>query len=511
MSRSFVLLLAVALLVAACRDPDPAAQAPSTAATPPPPTPDVGPEEPDLDTAVARAGQLTVTLRDFERSLYQSQLLGREMSPTALANPNFQRQRVRNLLLHQILLAEAAHRDIHVTPEQLLEAAQSFPPLEPYLNLPWPRFLSEAASATQVPETVLQELLERGALSTLLTELLLQDALQLDNLWTRYQRERTTVTLDLIKVLNVPSSREISRFVDTQPEEITAYYNAHRDQYQLPERARVRIFRINAPPSATDDERLLAKERIHTLRRKALAEDFAELAKQHSEDPFSAPRGGLIQPVTRAQLPLAFDTPVGRISDVQSDRQGFFFLKVESISPASTRELDNARQREIAAHLIKERGPAPSVLAFATEIQAALAQNPVLPEGLEARFSDFVVERLTTLPIALGSGGQIPRMGHLPEVHRAAFELTPTAPAPPAPVADADHLFAIRLLERKAPSRARFLSEQKVFAEDLERRLRPRILQDFLAQRVPDTIELQLRPIQKRHGVLGKDGSVQRP
>jgi len=80
------------------------------------------------------------------------------------------------------------------------------------------------------------------------------------------------------------------------------------------------------------------KEEIHKkmegiLNRAKAGEDFAELAKEYTEDPGSKNNGGLYENFPKGQMvkpfeDAAFSVPVGEISDIVETRYGYHILKV---------------------------------------------------------------------------------------------------------------------------------------------------------------------------------------
>jgi parvulin-like peptidyl-prolyl isomerase len=70
------------------------------------------------------------------------------------------------------------------------------------------------------------------------------------------------------------------------------------------------------------------------LERAKAGEDFAELAKEYSEDPGSKQNGGLYQDFARGVMvkpfeEAAFGVPIGEVSDIVETQFGFHILKIE--------------------------------------------------------------------------------------------------------------------------------------------------------------------------------------
>lgn len=130
-------------------------------------------------------------------------------------------------------------------------------------------------------------------------------------------------------------------------DEIAAHYRAHREEFQRPERVRLRQALFDDPASA---ERARA-EIVAGAR-------FAEAARRHSRDP-SAAAGGLQGELSREELPPAFVETIfslgpGEVSPVVEAEYGYHLFQVVDRLPAAEVPLEEARD-EIAARLRRER------------------------------------------------------------------------------------------------------------------------------------------------------------
>ncbi len=111
--------------------------------------------------------------------------------------------------------------------------------------------------------------------------------------------------------------------------EVRSYYEAHREEFAIPEGVRVRRILIRTKPDRPEDEAKTLAERV----REELVEDpdaFERLATEHSGDP-NLPRGAashFIRPnepdwIDRAVVDRAFSLQVGELSPVFRTEQGF--------------------------------------------------------------------------------------------------------------------------------------------------------------------------------------------
>src|SRR5688572_24785064 len=146
------------------------------------------------------------------------------------------------------------------------------------------------------------------------------------------------------------------------PAQIEAYYRQHRTaRFTKPEEVQARHILVRLDAKATDEDRAAARKRAEDLVARARAgEDFAELAKKHSEDPASASRGGDLGAFPRGRMTPAFEEAAfalapGTVSDVVETQFGLHVIRVESHDPGGARELAAVRD-EIVEELRRERG-----------------------------------------------------------------------------------------------------------------------------------------------------------
>ena len=92
-------------------------------------------------------------------------------------------------------------------------------------------------------------------------------------------------------------------------------------------------------------------------RRAQVGEDFASLAKRHSEDLNTKANGGEVtfskQQVVPEFAAAAFSMKPGQVSEIVETQYGYHIIKVEERLPARSISLDEARP-QIVAHLKQE-------------------------------------------------------------------------------------------------------------------------------------------------------------
>ncbi len=131
-----------------------------------------------------------------------------------------------------------------------------------------------------------------------------------------------------------------------------AYYNAHSADYKVDEQVKVRhiLIKVSSP---ADDAAAKAKaqgilDQLHK------GGNFAELAKQNSDDPGSKAEGGELGFIKRgATVPpfeqAAFSLQPGQTSGLVKTQFGYHIIQVEEKQPAHTRSLAEVKPQILAA------------------------------------------------------------------------------------------------------------------------------------------------------------------
>jgi peptidyl-prolyl cis-trans isomerase SurA len=140
-------------------------------------------------------------------------------------------------------------------------------------------------------------------------------------------------------------TREIRGKVSVTPEDVQRYYEAHLSEYSTPSRVQVAhiVFRLDAdaPPDKVAAVTAKAQEVYERIEKGA---DFAEMAKQYSEDPSGAnggdlgwfKQGELLDSLEKAAARLK----VGEVSEPVRSKVGLHLIKLEGREGAAHQSLD---------------------------------------------------------------------------------------------------------------------------------------------------------------------------
>jgi peptidyl-prolyl cis-trans isomerase D len=137
----------------------------------------------------------------------------------------------------------------------------------------------------------------------------------------------------------------------TLPEaDLRTYFEQNQQALSAKEERRASHILINAPKGMTEADRAKAREKAQSLLEqiKKQPKQFAALARQHSQDPGSAPQGGDLDYFARGAMvkpfeDAAFALSVGGISDLVESEFGFHIIQLTDIRKPKGQTFEQAR------------------------------------------------------------------------------------------------------------------------------------------------------------------------
>lgn len=186
-----------------------------------------------------------------------------------------------------------------------------------------------------------------------------------DEVRARYDREADKASVNFVRFSSSLYADKVSKVSDTElatyekehEKEISDYYESNKFLYSVPEKVRARHILFKVDKNADAAKKAEAQKKAESLRTEIMEQnkDFAEMAKQHSEDPGSKGNGGDLGFNERsAWVPefatTAFSLNPGEVSMPVESPFGVHLIKVEEKKPAETKDLKDV-QGEIARQL----------------------------------------------------------------------------------------------------------------------------------------------------------------
>lgn len=172
----------------------------------------------------------------------------------------------------------------------------------------------------------------------------LQKAVESDGQsWQDFKQEATDNALTQAVI-----RQEVAQRVDMGPDEVKAYYDSHKAEFDRPEEVVLSEI-VLSTENKSDDEIAAVKKRAQDLHDRVQAgESFGELAKHYSEDSATAVDEGQLGTYTRGQLAKPIEDAVfalekGQMTDVIQTKTGFMILYVDQHYEAGEQPLEAVR------------------------------------------------------------------------------------------------------------------------------------------------------------------------
>jgi peptidyl-prolyl cis-trans isomerase D len=275
----------------------------------------------------------------------------------------------------------------------------------------------QALSDPEVDWTEL-ELWGRSILPEMKLQMLLEAQVNVSDreIYERFRKDNIQVKATYVEI----------PFVESDPPyeptdgEITALYEESREEYKEFEKRRVRLIEIEAKPTAQDEAEVM--ERMLEIRREILEGlDFAEAARNNSDDYMTAGNGGDLGFFERgAMVPefdeLAFSLEIGEISEPVRTQYGYHLIKVEEKKTENGTE--SIRARHILMKVDIGYETADSLSTVMQNIRDAIVEK-----GFEKTAEALGLEIKDPPPFQKGSF--IEGIGFLPRIVNFAFNHKP--------------------------------------------------------------------------------------
>src|SRR3984893_15985366 len=193
-----------------------------------------------------------------------------------------------------------------------------------------------------------------------------------------------TRTFELIVI----DPQKVAESIQVSDAQISQYYGSHRDQFRTPERVEVRHILLSTAGKPKEETAKIQAKAEGLLKQIKAGGDFAELAKQNSDDPGSKANGGDLGWVVRGQTVKNFETAAftlkpNQISDLITTEYGFHIIQVLEKQDARLEPLNEAKNRiadELKKGSVNER-----MQVVADEARAELSKAPKSAEQIAAK------------------------------------------------------------------------------------------------------------------------------
>ncbi|MCC7418113.1 MAG: peptidyl-prolyl cis-trans isomerase [Acidobacteria bacterium] len=397
------------------------------------------------------------------RRIYSAQLeayrttYGASMSEELLRQLGIEQQIVQQMVDERAALAEAGRLGVRVSDAEVRQRIMSYPAfLENGVFIGEARYV-QLLRAQRPPtspaefESAIRQQLTLDKLRASLTDWLSMPDSEVDQ---EYRRRNDKVKVALVAF----TAEAFKNQVAPTDAEISVYFDAHKDDFKIPEKRKIRYALIDVdqlrkaitiPPAdveraynenidqyktpeqvrashillktdGKDDAAVKAEAEKILAEAKAPNADFAALARKYSEDEGSKANGGDLDYFSQGQMVPEFDQAAfsmqpGQISGLVKTQFGYHIIKVTDRKAGSTRPLDEVRP-QIVDQLSYERAT-----TQAAELSQKLASQVSKPEDLDtiAKANNLTVQESNFF----ARDEAIVPLGPAPEAASRAFDL----------------------------------------------------------------------------------------
>ncbi len=168
--------------------------------------------------------------------------------------------------------------------------------------------------------------------------------------------------------------KEIAPTVTVSDADAQKFYDTNADRMQRPEQAQVSHILIGLKPGATDADKAAAKKKAEEVLAKVKAGgDFAQLAKDNSDDPGSKVQGGDLGWISKGQTvpefeAAAFGLKPGETSGVVESQFGFHIIRAKDHRVAGKAPFADAKAQ--ITSFLHDRGIAEALRKHVADLRA---------------------------------------------------------------------------------------------------------------------------------------------
>jgi peptidyl-prolyl cis-trans isomerase D len=231
-------------------------------------------------------------------------------------------------------------------------------------------------------------------------------------LQTAYNRMKASYTIPESRNAQVIliDQDQVAATVKVPEAQLQAYYEAHKDDFRVKDRVKVRRILFDTVGKVPDEvAKIKAKAQDVLKQARAAGADFAALAKKNSQDQATVDKGGDLGWMQREQLSalgpfadVAFKLKPGEVSDLVTTQFGFDIIKVEEKEPSGLQPFDKVRDQiapKISGQLVIDK-----MQTLAAQARADLMKAPQSGEQIASKLGLQFVKADDVLPEGVIAG-----------------------------------------------------------------------------------------------------------
>lgn len=357
----------------------------------------------DGDSIVAKVAGQAISQQEWDAAQREQmdnfrQKFGEQFDPKMFDTPEAKQNILDNLIAQRVLAATAAKEHLAVTDQTLQQAILAIPGLktpegkfdnERYISLLAAQGMTPAMYESRLRQDLTLQQVNAAIQTTAFAPKAVANRLSDLNDQERDVQElsfkvadfvsQVKVTDEMLKTYYNQNGRQfeipeqvtaeyvvlnadvLASQVVVNDADVKAYYEQNLKRYTVEEQRRASHILVAVKKGAAAADQALVKSKAEKLLaqlRKNPA-DFAKLAKENSDDPGSAARGGDLDFFGKGMMVKPFEEAVYKlkqdeISDLVQSDFGYHIIRLTEVKPAAVKTLDEAKA-EISAEIKKQQ------------------------------------------------------------------------------------------------------------------------------------------------------------
>lgn len=354
------------------------------------------------DNSIAKVAGRSINQQEFDAAQREQmerfrQMFGGKFDPKMLDTPEARKNILEGLIAQRVMEAEASRNLLSVSDQTLQQTILAVPGLtgadgkfdvERYKSLLAAQGMTPAMYEARLRHDLTLQQVNAAVQSTAFAPKTVAGRLSDLNDQEREVQEmlfkasdfaaQTKVTDEMLKAyyekngsqFEIPeqvkaeyvvlNSDAVASQISVSDADIKSYYEQNAKRYTEEEQRRASHILIKADKNASAAAKTAAREKAEKLLAQVRKNpgEFAKLAKEYSQDPGSAERGGDLDFFGRGMMVKPFEDVVfklkqGEISDVVESDFGYHIIQLTAVKPAAAKSLDEVKG-QIAADIKKQ-------------------------------------------------------------------------------------------------------------------------------------------------------------
>ena len=375
----------------------------------------------------------------------------------------------------------------------------------------------------QASESQFENLLRRELLATGMQQLLMSNLpITEGDLRLSFTLRNNKVAVDVVRVQTeffaaqvASNTQQLQAFIAEHEQDMKQHYNTNIGRYQMPKKVQASHILIKVQADASPNDKQKAQQKAANILKQLQQqmqgktpqqqqELFGTFAEKHSEGPTASQKGALgffkHSDMVKPFADVAFSLPENSLSELVETVFGYHIIFVQQVHEARQQTFADVRDN-IAQTLWKKQQAQQMAKQHANKLLASLKQGIkptqlqekglLLPKNNNTAQATKAPQVVSTQLFTQGTQN-IPQLGHVPHVVKAAFTLTTKSPVHNQVIQDGDSYYVVYLRERQTPQEKEFNEQKKTLRMTMEWMLQVPPLQEPASLRVSGMILIQV-------------------